>query len=321
MPHVKVKKEKRLNKKKKVIFIVGPTGVGKTETGLKLAEFFPCEFVSADSMQVYKGMDVASDKLPLAMRRRYPHHLVDVIALSKDYDVARFCKMALKAIGEIFEKKRIPVVIGGTGLYIESLIYGICQVSAKDKNVRLRIEEEIDRMGLDYAHEKLKGIDAVCAQRISCHDRHRIARALEVYELTGRPFSVQQERKGGLLSRYEVFQFGLRRDRSELYERIDQRVDFMINSGLLDEVRLVLKKKLSKTAYCCIGVREIEGFLKGEYDLTEAVRLIKRNSRHFAKRQLTWFNKNKDIEWIDLGKNFGAQDAAKLIFERIADRI
>lgn len=303
--------------KNKVIFILGPTGVGKTEVGLKLAEFLPCESVSADSMQVYKGMDIVSDKLPLKMRRRYPHHLIDIIPLSQDYDVARFCRMALKAIEKIIRKKKVPVVIGGTGMYVESLIYGICRIPKIDKKTRLKVDEEIERFGLDAAHEKLKNIDEVSAHRISVHDRRRIARALEVYALTGRPLSQQQRREDGLISRYDVFQFGLRRERAELYRRIDQRVDFMMNAGLLDEVRRMLKKKLSQTAYCCIGVREIEGFLKGGYDLKEALRLIKRNSRHFAKRQFTWFNKNKDIIWVDLKEDFGASDAAKFIFEHV----
>lgn len=304
-------------KRKKVIFILGPTGVGKTEAGLKLSEFLPCEFISADSMQAYKGMDIVTDKLPLKTRRRYPHHLVDVIALSKDYDVAQFCKMASKAIDKIFEKKKIPVVIGGAGMYIGSFIYGICQAPGKNEAVRVRLQEEAGQKGLDCLYERLMCLDSQAAGKISSGDQRRIIRALEVHELTGRPLSAQQERKEGLLGRYNVFQFGLRRERSELYQRIDQRVDFMINSGLIDEVGHILKKKLSKTAYCCIGVREIEGFLKGVYDLNEAVRLIKRNSRHFAKRQLTWFNKNKDIEWIDLKEGFSAQDAAKFIFEQV----
>lgn len=304
-------------KKEKIIFILGPTGAGKTEVGIKLSEFLPCEFISADSMQVYQGMDIVTDKLPLKMRRRYPHHLVDTIPLTEDYDAAQFCKMAKKAVEAIMKKKKMPVVIGGTGMYVQSLVYGICQAPGRSEDVRLRIKEEIESRGLDYAYERLRCLDAEAARRVSPHDERRITRALEVYELTGQPLSAQQERKDGLVGRYSVFQFGLRRDRAELYQRIDQRVDFMMNAGLLDEVQRILKRKLSKTAYCCIGVREIEGFLKGDYDLAEAIRLIKRNSRHFAKRQMTWFNKNKDIEWIDSREGFGACEAARLIFERI----
>ncbi len=300
---------------------MGPTGVGKTEVGLKLFELLPCEFISADSMQVYKGMDIVTDKLSLPMRRRYPHHLVDIISLSKDYDVAQFCRMALKAVREIIRKKKVPVIIGGTGLYAQSLIYGLGRIPGRDEGLRLKLEAEAKLNGLDYFYEKLKSLDPESAQRISPFDERRIIRALEVHALTGLPMSALRERKHGLIEEYSVRQFGLRRERQELYQRIDQRVDFMVNAGLLDEVRRILKKKLGKTAYCCIGVREMEGFLKGEYDFARAVNLIKRNSRHFAKRQLTWFNKGKGIEWIDLHESFGARDtaydAAAFIFEHL----
>lgn len=302
-------------KRKKIIFILGPTGVGKTEVGIKLPEFLPCEFISADSMQVYKGMDIVTDKLPLKLRRRYPHHLVSAIPLSKDYNAAQFCKMAKKAVRAIIKKKKTPVVIGGTGMYIDSFIYGIGRAPAKDETVRARLRDEAGQKGEDYLYEKLKSLDPKAAQKINRGDQRRLIRALEVYELTGRPLSALQERENGLIDEYDARIFGLRRDKTELYRRIDQRVDFMMNAGLLDEIRRVLKKRISKTAHCCIGVREVEGFLKGDYDLPEAIRLIKRNSRHFAKRQMTWFNKNKGIEWIELREGFGAFEAARLIFE------
>ncbi|HQP91890.1 MAG TPA: tRNA (adenosine(37)-N6)-dimethylallyltransferase MiaA, partial [Candidatus Omnitrophota bacterium] len=171
--------------------------------------------------------------------------------------------------------------------------------------------------GLAHAYNKLKKVDPEAALRISAADKRRIIRALEVYETTKQPISVLQKKRHGLAEKYEFLIFGLRREREDLYKRIDQRVDFMVNAGLLDEVRSLLKKKLSRTAYMCIGIREIEGFLKGSYGLDEAIRLIKRNSRHFAKRQMTWFKKTPGIEWIDVKADQDMGEVAKRIYKEI----
>ena len=303
--------------KDKIIFIIGPTGTGKTEVGLGLSHFLPCEFISADSMQIYKGMDIVTDKLPVPLRKKYPHYLVDVLLPTQEYSVADFCLVAQKAICAILKNKKTPVVIGGTGLYVNSLLYGIFKDNPADPKVRSGLESKARTEGIDLLYERLKDVDPQAADRISPHDNRRIIRALEVYEITQKPISSLQKNRSGLTQSHKVFLFGLRRERTDLYRRIEQRVDFMINAGLLDEVRKLLRMKLSKTAYYCIGIREIQGCFKGQYELSEAIYLIKRNSRHFAKKQMTWFNKNKDITWIDLKKGEDLSEVSRRIFNEI----
>ncbi len=302
----------------KIIFIVGPTGSGKTELGLRLSKILPCEFISADSMQIYKGMDIITDKLPEVIRKSFPCHLVDIIPPGKEYNVADFYKAARKAIKGILRKKKLPVVIGGTGLYVNSLLYGIFQAGRnKSQALRAKLENTSHKKGIGFLYEELKKVDPHAAAKINPKDTRRIIRALEVYTLTGKPISVLQKEKKGLIADYQVRLFGLRRNRGDLYGRIEQRVDSMIQAGALNEVAKLSKKKLSKTAYCCIGVRELEGYLKSSYDLKEAIRLMKRNTRHFAKRQMTWFNKNKDIEWFDVKGDDDLSAIAKEIVDRV----
>ncbi|MDD5020388.1 MAG: tRNA (adenosine(37)-N6)-dimethylallyltransferase MiaA [Candidatus Omnitrophica bacterium] len=287
-----------MKEKPLVLFIVGPTGCGKTQVSLGLSKFFPCEYISADSMQVYKGMDIITDKLPLDLRKKYPYHLLDIVTPSVEYNVARFCRAAALKIGAVARKKKVPVVAGGTGLYIRSLVHGIFEKGSSPK-ARALLEKMAEEKGGAFLHERLKDVDPSAAGRIHAHDTKRLVRALEVYEMTRRPISELQKNKQGLIAAYDVRIFGLNRGREDLYRRIDQRVDFMVNSGLLDEVRRLLKTRLGKTAARCIGLKEIEGFLKGRCGLEEAVGLMKRNSRHFAKRQMTWFRREPGIEWID----------------------
>jgi len=301
----------------KVVFLVGPTGVGKTEVGLKLATLLPVGFISADSMQVYRGMDIVTDKLSEVTRKKYPHYLVDILEPSEEYNVADFCSSARAAIKDILSSGSLPVVIGGTGLYVDSLLYGIFKDACKNEELRAGFQAQAKEKGIAFLYDRLKKFDPESAQKINKNDLRRIIRALEVYEMTRKPISMLQKERKGLREEYKVLLFGLRRQRQELYRRIDQRVDFMVNAGLLDEIGRLLQKRLSSTAAYCIGVREIGGFLKGEYGIAEAVSLIKRNSRRFAKRQMTWFNKNKDIEWIDVGPDESLECIARTIVEKV----
>lgn len=300
-----------------VIFIVGPTGSGKTEAALKLAGLFPCEFVSADSMQVYKGMDIMTDKLPASLRRRYRHHLIDILSPSKEYSVASFCRAAEKAVRDIIRRKKVPVVIGGTGLYVQALLDGIFEDGARDPRRRRQLERLASEKGLSFLYEKLGRVDPVAARKIDPHDAKRIIRALEVYEKTRQPISLLQKKRRGLSQKYPTLVIGLRRDRSDLYERIERRVDAMVCAGLVDEARRLLKRRLSRTAAYCIGVREMEDFLKGSASWDEAISLMKRNSRRFAKRQMTWFRKTPGIAWIDVGQGEDMACVAKKIAEKI----
>jgi tRNA dimethylallyltransferase len=269
-------------------------------------------------MQIYKHMDIVTDKLEAALRRKYHYHLMDMVEPTKEYSVARFCAAAEKTIQVIVKKGSLPVVIGGTGLYVNSLVDGIFKEGKKSLKVRQELDALADQKGLSSLYAWLKEIDPLIASKVNLQDKKRIIRALEVYKTTGQPLSELQKHRHGLAEKYDVKLFGLRRERSDLYQRIDQRVDFMVNAGLLDEVRQLLKKTLGPTAYLCICIRELEGFFKGQYELGEAIRLIKRNSRHFAKRQLTWFNKRKDIEWLDVASKEDSGSVASKIIEKLS---
>ncbi|MFB3918443.1 MAG: tRNA (adenosine(37)-N6)-dimethylallyltransferase MiaA [Candidatus Velamenicoccus archaeovorus] len=304
-------------KKPVVIFIVGPTGSGKTQAGLNLSRYLPCEYISADSMQIYKGMDIVTDKLAVPLRRKYPYHLLDVVPPSKEYSVAAFCLAATRKVRDIIKRKRIPVVVGGTGLYVRSLIHGIFEERSSTE-IRSSLMRLVVEKGNSFLHQRLSQVDPQAAGRIHIHDTKRLIRALEVFEMTRRPISELQQKRQGLIAAYDVRIFGLERDRADLYARIDQRVDFMVHGGLLDEVRRLLRRCLGRTASQCIGVGEIEGFLKGQYGLEEAVRLMKRNTRHFAKRQMTWFRREPGIEWIKVAADDDLAQTAGMIAERTA---
>ncbi len=300
-----------------VVFIVGPTGSGKTQVGLNLSKYLPCEYISADSMQIYKGMDIMTDKLAAPLRRKYPYHLLDVIPPSQEYSVAAFCLAATRKTREIVKRKKVPVVVGGTGLYVRSFIHGIFEEKSSAR-IRSSLARLAAEKGNPFLHQRLNEVDPRAAGRIHIHDTRRLIRALEVFEMTRRPISELQQKRQGLAAAYDVRIFGLERDRADLYARIDQRVDFMVHGGLLDEVRRLLKRSLGRTASQCIGVREIEGFLKGQYGLEEAVRLMKRNTRHLAKRQMTWFCREPGIEWIKVAADDDLAQTARMIAERVA---
>lgn len=296
-----------------VVFVVGPTASGKTEIGLKLGQAFACEFISADSMQVYKGMDIITDKLPGQIRKEARYHLLDLVPASREFNAAEYCKAASAAIKAIVKKKKLPVVVGGTGLYVRSLVHGIFKKAARSEALRNKLELEAEGSGVEVLYERLKEFDPQAALRINRNDARRIIRALEVYETTKRPISELQKERKGISEDYEVRIFGIRRERKDLYERIERRVESMFGSGLLDEARRLLAKPLSKSASQCIGLREIEGFFKGNHGLDEAIRLMKLNSRHLAKRQMTWFRKEPGIEWIDVSAQMSAGEAAGII--------
>jgi len=296
-----------------VVFIVGPTASGKSAVALRLAETLPCSLISADAMQVYKGMDIVTDKPTSAVLRRYPHALIDVVAPAREYSVAAFCRAARRVVRAALKRDRLPVIVGGTGLYINALVDGLFEGPSADVHVRARLEGEARMKGRDVLYRRLHQVDPVAAGRIGPNDLRRLIRALEVFELTRTPLSQLQKDTKGLRGEFEILLFGLHRRREDLYERIDRRVDEMLDRGLVAEVKALLKRKISGAARGCIGIREIEGYFNGDTDLNEAVRLIKRNTRHFAKRQLTWFRRNKDIVWSDISCEADLADVARQI--------
>lgn len=300
--------------KPKVVFLVGPTAVGKSGISVKLAQKIKAEIISCDSMQIYKGMDIITSKPKPAARRKIQHHLIDIISPTQEYDVSRYCQVALRKIKEALKKDEIPLFVGGTGLYMSILVDGIFKAKVQNKIIRKRLYREAGQLGSSHLYKKLQVVDPEAAFKIHPHDTKRIIRALEVFEACGRPISQLQKERRSLFDEYEVKIFCLNMARDKLYQKIDHRVDKMFNQGLADEVKKLLKLKLSKTASCAIGIRELKGCFDGLYDLEEAKRLIKKNTRNYAKRQLTWFRKDKRVEWVEVGeKNTPSAIANKII--------
>jgi tRNA dimethylallyltransferase len=262
-------------------------------------------------------MDIITDKPPRPVLKKFPVKMIDIVSPNREYNVAAYCRDARRIIASALKARKLPIMVGGTGLYVSALLDGIFEGKSGDKRVRDRLDRECRENGPAALYEKLKAVDPEAAAKIDSGHSRRIIRALEVYEVARQPISVLQKKKSGLRDKYDIRVFGLNRDREDLYQRIDRRVEAMIGNGLLDEVRGLLKRKLSKTAYCCIGVREIEGYFKGACSLDEAMRLIKRNSRHYAKRQMTWFRRDKSIEWINVSQGEDVSLTAEIIITHL----
>lgn len=281
-----------------VIFLIGPTGVGKTEVSILLAKEIGAEIISADSMQVYRGMDIGTAK-PLIIDG-VAHYLIDVIEPSEEFNVARFIKLAEEAISQIQQKSKIPLVVGGSALYIYSLIKGIFKLPINAKIFR---QSEIENEDPETLYQKLLEIDPEAAAKIHPRNLRRIKRAIEVYYQTGIPFSQLNQQREGIEKKYKIIKIGLICPRNELYQRVEQRVEEMFKQGLVEEVKRI-KGKMGKTAAQALGYKEVIAYLNGEYSLDEAKDLIKKHTRHFVKHQLTWFRKDKQIKWVDVeGKN------------------
>jgi len=295
----KLKTEKS-KPKEKIVFIVGPTAIGKSAVAFELARKLRSQVLSCDSMQIYKGMDIITSKPKSSLLKKIKHHFIGVIPYGKEYNVSKYRKEAVKIIDRLAKEKRIPVFCGGTGLYVSLLVDGIFKGDKVDLTLRKKLYKLADKHGKGYLYNRLKIVDKGAASKIHPNDTRRIVRALEVFQTSGKPISVLQKERSGLSRDYDVRIFCLNMDRASLYKRIDTRVDKMFKSGLLGEVKRLLAKKLSKTAKVAIGFRELEGYFEGKYGLEEAARLMKRNSRHYAKRQLTWFRNNKRVNWINI---------------------
>jgi tRNA dimethylallyltransferase len=289
------------------VYLVGPTAVGKTAAALALAGRFPLEIaerpalevVSADSMQVYRGLDILSAKPSPDERARVPHHLVDVLDVTEPFSAAEFKRLADAAITDVRGRGKLPLVVGGTGLYIKSLADGIFDGPEASSEIRSRLLAEAETIGVEGLHTRLARLDPKAAARIAHNDLRRIVRALEVHKATGRPISAQQTE---WQQPTRCLMLGLRMPRATLYRRIDERVEAMFDAGVVEEVERLFQAGIerSPTAMQAIGVAEIIGALRGERTLDEAKRLIKRNTRRYAKRQLTWFRKDSRIRWYDV---------------------
>lgn len=300
-----------------IIFLVGPTAVGKSEVAVTLAKKINAEIISCDSMQVYKGMEIITSAPALGLRRQVKHHLIGAVPALKEYDAARYRQDALKKIAVILRRGKVPLFTGGTGLYVSVLVNGIFNIDCRNDKERRRLYKLAETKGSVYLHQKLKKVDPSAALKIHPNDTRRMVRALEVFNACGRPISQLQKQRKGLADEYGVRMFCLNMERDSLYQRIDQRVDQMFESGLLREVRRLLKLRLSRTARLAIGIRELEGYLQGEYGLEQAKDLIRQNTRQYAKRQLTWFRKDKRIKWIEVRQRNTADCIARKICKEL----
>ena len=283
-----------------IIFIVGPTGVGKTSVGCALAQKINGEVVSCDAMQVYKEVSIASNKPPRAVTKKVRHHCIGIVSVNKKYDVAAYRARALAAIQRIRRKKKIPVVVGGSGLYVSVLLDGIFSAHKKDEALRARLQAEAAEKGTAPVYARLCRVDPEAAARIHPNDAKRIIRALEVFALNGVPMSQIQKNRSGLWGSCPIEIVALNRERAALYDIINRRVEAMARAGLVNEVKTVLKKRLSLTARSIIGIQEIRGYLAGDYDYDRALYLIKMHTRQYAKRQLTWFRRDTRLRWITI---------------------
>lgn len=286
----------------KVIVIVGPTAVGKTALAAKLAGRINGEIISCDSMQIYKGMEVLSQAPSTELRKQIPHHLVGMLSPRQEYSAAIFRKMAEKLVGSILRRKKIPVIVGGSGLYVKALIDGLFPSPEADLKFRKKMSRFAVKYGPARLHAKLTKIDPSAAGNIHPNDARRIIRALEVYHSTGKTMTELKHATKGLAGKYDIKIFGLTMPREKIYSNIDKRVDTMFEAGALKEAKKLIDKRLSKTAAAALGIKEIAGYLKGEYALDEAKELLKRNTRRFAKRQLTWFRADKRIKWFNTAR-------------------
>lgn len=295
---------------KPLVILTGPTAVGKTDLSIQLAKRINGEIVSADALQVYRYMDIGTAKVTREEMDGVRHYLIDVLEPTEEFNAAMFKKMADEAISEIYSRGKIPVITGGTGFYIQAVLYDIdfdsdnVDERAGDEKrdiLRKQFCEMLEKNGRQYIHDKLREVDEESAESIHPNNTQRVIRALEYYYSTGQKFSVHNEQQREKSSDYNFAYFVLNDDRKRLYDRIDRRVDIMFDMGLLDEMKLLMDKGLryENQSMQAIGYRELFDYFNGSRDLDETKELIKQNSRRYAKRQLTWFRRERNVDWIN----------------------
>lgn len=288
--------------KKPLIVLTGPTAVGKTSLSISLAKAVNGEIISADSMQVYKGMDIGSAKIRKEEMQGVTHYLVDILEPEEEFHIIKFQELAKAALEEIYAKGKIPILVGGTGFYIQAVTRDIDFTQAEQEtSYREELEQFAKEKGAEYLHEKLREVDSKSAENIHANNVKRVIRALEFYHQNGTPISEHNEEQKQQTSPYNLAYFVLTAPREILYERIDRRVDQMMEEGLLEEVKSLRERGCHRGMVSMqgLGYKEILAYLEGEYPLEEAVRILKRDTRHFAKRQLTWFRREQDVIWVD----------------------
>ncbi len=300
--------------KRPLVILTGPTAVGKTALSIALAKAIGGEIISADSMQVYRHMDIGSAKIMPEEMEGVPHHLIDVLEPAEEFNVVVFQKLAKQAVEEIYSRGHIPILVGGTGFYIQALVYDIdFTENNEDTALRQALEEQARREGADVLYERLRAVDPESCESIHAHNIKRVIRAIEFYEKTGKKISDHNREQRQNDSPYHFAYFVLTDSRDKIYQRIDERVDLMMAHGLMEEVRALRDRGCRRDMVSMqgLGYKEILSALEGEISLEEAVCQIKRDTRHFAKRQLTWFRREKEVIWVD--KTVYDHDSQKML--------
>ena len=300
--------------KKTLIILTGPTAVGKTKLSIELAKAIGGEIISADSMQIYKDMDIGSAKIKKEEMQGIPHYLIDVLMPDEEFHVVKFQQMAKEAMQEIYAKGKIPIVVGGTGFYIQALLYDIDFTENEGNHAyRQKLELLAQEKGTQFLHDMLRAVDEKAAEDIHANNVKRVIRALEFYEETGTKISEHNEKERAKESPYSFFYFVLNDDRTKLYERIDRRIDEMIEEGLVEEVRSLKERGFTRDMVSMqgLGYKEILDYLNGVTSLEEAIYILKRDTRHFAKRQIAWFKRERDVIWVN--KNEFYYDEEKIL--------
>lgn len=295
-----------MEEKKKLIILTGPTAVGKTKLSIETARMLNAEIISADSMQVYKYMDIGTAKITKEEMEDITHYMVDELEPEEEFNVVVFKRLALKYMDEIYKKGKIPLIVGGTGFYIQALLYDIDFTENDDDGgaIRKELEELVRVKGEEYLHSELAKVDKESADDIHPNNVKKVIRALEYYRLTGQKMSEHNKEQRQKESPYNFLYLVLNDDRQLLYDRIDKRIDIMLKDGLIDEVKFLKEKGYTKDLVSMqgLGYKEILDYLDGSSTLDEAIYILKRDTRHFAKRQLTWFRREKVTTWIDKSK-------------------
>lgn len=310
--------------KKPLVILTGPTAVGKTKASIGLAKAIGGEIISADSMQVYKQMDIGSAKIKPSEMEGIPHYLVDILEPDEEFHVVLFQQMAKQAIQKIYEKGKIPILVGGTGFYIQAVLYDIdFSENEKDTSYREELEKLAQTKGAEYLHDRLREVDEKSSQDIHANNVKRVIRALEYFHQTGEKISEHNEEQRKKVSPYNFSYFVLNDERAHLYEKINLRVDQMINEGLVREVQSLKEKGYTRDMVSMqgLGYKEMLDYLDNKCSLEEAVEIIKRDTRHFAKRQITWFKRESDVTWIDKKEyDYNEERILKAMLQELKER-
>ena len=302
-----------------VVVMVGPTAVGKSCVAVEVAKAFETEVLTADSRQVYRGMDVGTDKPIPGERQDVPHRLIDLVNPDESFNAGLYRRQALDEIERLYRDRRLPLVVGGTGLYVRTLLKGLCGAPPADPIVRAALQQEAKDQGHDRLYARLVTVDPVAAARLHPRDESKVIRALEVCQLSGRRMSEFQQEHGFAERPFSALIIGLNRDRDALYRRIEERIDWQLAHGLIAETKQLLAQgyQLDSAAMKGLGYRQVAEHLAGEYDVAEMVRRFKRDTRHYCKRQMTWFRKEPGIQWLTIKELESVQHTSALVIGQV----